>query len=50
MSFDIPLPSNDKNITEKFMEVEGKSVHEIWETVFTPDIVKHIALQTNLYA
>ena len=50
MSFDIPLPSDDKDITEKVMEVEGKSVYEIWETIFTPDIVKHIALQTNLYA
>lgn len=50
MSFDIPLPSDDKDITEKVMEVEGKSVYEIWETIFTPDIVKHIALQTNLFA
>ena len=50
MSFDNPLPSDDKDITEKVIELEEKSVYEIWETIFTPDIMKHIAFQTHLYA
>lgn len=39
-----------KDVTENVIKVEGTSAYEIWEKVFTADVVKHIVLQTNLYA
>lgn len=50
IEFDKSLLCGDKDITETVMEMEGKSVYEIWEKIFTPEMLKHIVLETNRYA
>ena len=37
-------------IDQKLEELEGKTPYEIWKSIFSTEMLKHIVLQTNLYA
>ena len=37
-------------IAQKLEELEGKTLYEIWKSIFSTEMLKHIVLQTNLYA
>ena len=38
------------SINQKLEELKGKTPYEIWKSIFFTEMLKHIVLQTNLYA
>ena len=37
-------------IDQKLEKLKGKTPYEIWKSIFSTEMLKHIVLQTNLYA
>ena len=49
-TFSKPMQVGNAVIDQKLEELEGKTPYEIWKSIFSTEMLKHIVLQTNLYA
>ena len=49
-NFKKPMQVGYENINEKLELHEGKTPYEVWQSVFSNEILKHIVSQTNLFA
>ena len=49
-TFSKPMQVGNAIIDQKLEELEGKTPYEIWKSIFSTEMLKHIVLQTNLYA